>query len=49
MTNREQMAAGLMIAMGMVVIWWVTAPSPPEAPATQIPQAQERQADEPTE
>ncbi len=32
MTNREQMAAGLMIAMGMVLIWWVSTPSPPEEP-----------------
>ncbi len=30
MTNREQMAAGLMIAMGLIAIWWVnTPPAPP--------------------
>ena len=34
MTNREQMAAGLMIAMGMVLIWWVSGPAPESEPAT---------------
>ena len=37
MTNREQMAAGLMIAMGMVLIWWVNAPGPVDPPVPPSP------------
>lgn len=46
MTNREQMAAGFMIAMGLVLIWWVSTPSPSSAPEESL---EEEEASEPSE